>query len=470
MGKELWELGAVELAAAVGGGEVSAVEVVDAHLGRIADANPAVNAVTNVLADGAREAAGEIDRRRAGGKPLGPLAGVPFTVKENVDVAGSATTHGVPAFRDAVAAADAPVVGQLRRAGAIPIGRANMPDLALRGVHTKSQLYGDTVNPWDPSRTPGGSSGGDAVAVATGMAALGVGNDSGGSLRIPAVFCGVAGLKAGFGRYPSDHRVGGRDPSLSSQLFPVDGPMARSVADLRAVHEILAGTDPRDPRTVPVPSHGPPAPDPIRAAVVADPGGLGVHPHVRAAVGAAAAALEDAGYAVEEVDDVPRLADALDVYGRMILTEFSLSWPMVRTLLTEDGRRYIEMFMEQRPPADLGEYVRLTADRFGIRRDWAWFLQDRPLILGPVFTEPPVEPGLESRGPQENARVQAAMRLCSATTLVGVPAVAVPTGVVGGLPQGVQVIGAPFREDLCLDAAAEIEKRLGTLSPTDPRP
>ena len=457
------------MAAAIGGGKAGAAEVVDSHLERIADVNPSVNAVTNPLADGAREAAREIDRRRARGEPLGPLAGVPFTVKENVDVAGSATAHGVPAFRDAVAAVDAPAVRRLRRAGAIPIGRANMPDLALRGMHTVSQLYGDTVNPWDASRTPGGSSGGDAVAVATGMAALGVGNDSGGSLRIPAAFCGVAGLKPGYGRFPSDHRVGGRDPSLSSQLFPVDGPMARSVADLRAAHEVLAGTDPRDPRVVPVPPHGPPQPGPVSVGVVADPGGFGVHPDVRASVEAAASVLEDAGYSVEEVDDVPRLEDALDAYGRMILTEFALSWPAIKGLLTEEGRRYIELFMEQRPPADLGGYVQLTAARFGIQRDWARFLQDYPLILGPVFTEPPVEPGLESRGPEENARVQAAMRLCSATSFIGVPAVAVPTGVAGGLPQGVQVIGGPYREDLCLDAAAAIEERLGKITPMEPR-
>lgn len=468
MDTELWKLSATELATAVGGGKVGAEEVVEAHLGRIAEVNASVNAVTSVLADGARTTAKEIDRRRARGESLGPLAGVPFTVKENIDVAGSATTHGVPAFRDAVAAADAPAVGRLRRAGAIPIGRANMPDLTLRGMHTKSQLYGDTLNPWDPTRTPGGSSGGDAVAVATGMATLGVGNDSGGSLRIPAAFCGIAGLKPGYGRYPSDHRVGGRDPSLSSQLFPVDGPMARSVADLRAAHEVLAGPDPRDPRAVPVPPEGPPATPPVGVAVVADPGGLGVHPDVRAAVEDAASALEDAGYEVEEMEDVPRLEDALDAYGRMILTEFALSWPMVRRLLTEDGRRYIEMFMERRPPADLGEYVQLTATRYRIQHDWVSFMQDYPLILGPVFTEPPVEPGLETRGPEGNDRVQTAMRLCSATTLVGVPAVAVPTGVAGGLPQGVQVIGGPYREDLCLDAAGAIEERLGTLTPTDP--
>ena len=245
--------------------------------------------------------------------------------------------------------------------------------------------------------------------------------------------------------------------------------MARSIADLRTVHEILAGTDPRDPRAAPVPPFGSLLPAPIRVAIVADPGVFGVHPDVRAAVEAVARALEDAGYEVEEVGDVPRLEETLDAYGRIILTEFALSWPMVKKLLTEDGRRYIELFMEQRPPADLDGYIQLTATLHGIRRDWLRYLESYPLVLGPVFAEPPVEPGLESRGPEENARIQAGMRLCSATSFVGVPAVAVLTGVAGRLPPGVQVIGAPYREDLCLDAAAAIEERLGTLTPTDPR-
>src|SRR5690606_27780034 len=142
----------------------------------------------------ARAAARAIDERRARGEALGPLAGVPVTAKANIHVAGSATTHGIPAFREMVAAVASPPVARLRAAGAIPIGRTNMADLAM-GFHTTSRLYGDTRNPWASDRTPGGSSGGDGAAVATGMTPLGLGNDSGGSVRIPAAFCGVAGLK-----------------------------------------------------------------------------------------------------------------------------------------------------------------------------------------------------------------------------------------------------------------------------------
>ncbi|MFB7054504.1 amidase [Streptomyces vinaceus] len=468
--RDVWRMSAAAQAEAVRRGEVSAVELVDSHLERIAEVNPRVNAVTQLMAEKARAAAARTDRLRAAGTAPGPLAGVPFTVKETTPVEGVPTTFGVPRFRDLVAPADAPPVARLRAAGAVPIGHANVPTLILAGMHTRSELFGDTVNPWDPGRTPGGSSGGDAVAVATGMAALGLGNDSGGSVRIPAQFCGVAGLKPSTGRFPADHRVlGPDDPGPASQMLVTDGPLARSVGDLRLAYEVLAGTDPRDPRALPVPLYGKPLPGPVKVAVVADPGGQGVHPAVAAAVAAAADALRDAGYDVREVADVPRMAEALDAYGRITVTEFAPSWPVVRTLLGPGGDRYIARAMERTPPASAEELVRLMGTWLGIRRSWAQFLDEYPLLLGPVFTEPPVEPGLESRDGAGRDRVAAGMRLCTVTSFVGVPAVAVPTGLADGLPCGVQLVGRAFREDLCLDAAQAVEDRLGVLTPVDPR-
>ncbi|WP_431991575.1 amidase [Streptomyces albogriseolus] len=467
----MWAMTAADQAAAVRSGEISAADLVDSHLERVAEVNPRVNAVTQLMADRAREDAARTDRRRAAGEALGPLAGVPFTVKETTPVEGVPTTFGLPRFRDLVAAADAPPVARLRAAGAVPIGHSNMPTLVLAGMHTRSELFGDTVNPWDPSRTPGGSSGGDGVAVATGMAALGLGNDSGGSVRIPASFCGVAGLKPTPGRFPADHRVlGPEDPGPASQALVTDGPLARTVADLRLAYEALAGTDPRDPRAVPVPLDGAPLPGPVRVALVADPGGRGVHPVVREALTAAADALSDAGYDVREMADVPRHDEALEAYGRITLTEFAPTWPAVRQLLGDGGDRYIQLALERTPPADAAELMRLMGSWLGIRRSWAEFLDACPLLLGPVFTEPPVEPGLESRDAAGRERVADGMRLCTVTSFVGVPAVAVPTGIRDGLPCGVQVVGRAFREDLCLAAAQEIEDRLGVLTPVDPRP
>ncbi|MEV7534402.1 amidase [Streptomyces hydrogenans] len=465
----LWKLSAAEQADAVRKAEVSAVELVDSHLERIAEVNPRVNAVTQLLAERAREDAARTDRRRAAGETLGPLAGVPFTVKESIAVEGVPTTFGVERFRDLVASTDAPPVARLRAAGAVPIGHSNIPTLILAGMHTRSELFGDTVNPWDGGRTPGGSSGGDAVAVATGMAAIGLGNDSGGSVRVPAQFCGVAGLKPSTGRFPADHRfLGPDDPGPASQLLVTDGPLARTVGDLRLAYEVLTGTDPRDPRAVPVPAYGEPLPGPVKVAVVTDPGGHGVHPTVRGAVAAAADALRDAGYEVREVRDVPRVDEALEAYGRITATEFAPSWPAVRGLLGEGGDRYLEMAMERTPPASAAEFMHLMGLWMNIRRSWAEFLDAYPLLLGPVFTEPPVEPGLESRDRSGRDRVASGMRLCTVSSFVGVPGVAVPTGTADGLPTGVQIIGRAFREDLCLDAAQAIEDRLGVLTPIDP--
>ncbi|RKT57942.1 amidase [Saccharothrix australiensis] len=460
----MWERTAVEQAAAVRSGEVSAVELVRAHLARIAEVNPRYNAVTQLPADQALDEARALDRRRAAGEDVGPLAGVPFTVKESIAIRGVPTTHGAVRLKDFTAVEDAPPVAALRAAGAIPIGHGNMPTLTLAGMHTRSELFGDTVNPWDARVTPGGTSGGDAVAVATGMAALGLGNDSGGSVRIPASFCGLAGLKPTYGRFAADHRLRPEDePPLGAQLFVVDGPLARTVGDLWPAFEALAGASPRDPRAVPVPPRGEPVPR--RVAVVADPGGSGVHPTVRAAVVRAADALSDAGYDVVDVPDVPLLDEALSAYGHLLMTEFAPAWPVVRTLLGEGGHRYIEHSMAKAAPVDVAEYLRLTGVVLAVKRAWAGFLDRYPLLLGPVFTEPPVEPGVESRDAAGHHLVTTAMRLCTATSFAGLPAVAVPTGLADGLPTGVQLVGRAYREDVCLDAASAVEERFGVLAP-----
>ncbi|MFB6566501.1 amidase [Streptomyces noursei] len=469
MNTELWKLNATELAATVARGEVSAVEVVEAHLARVAAVNPTVNAVTQLMADGAREAARAADRRRAAGERPGPLAGVPFTVKENIHVAGWATTHGVRRFRDHVAEADSPPVRRLRAAGAIPIGHANMPDLAISS-DPASQLYGRTYNPWDPSKTPGGSSSGDGVAVAVGMAALGLGNDSGGSVRMPAAFNGVAALKPSYGRFAADHRIMGQEPMLASQLIPVDGPIARSVADLRAAYETLAGADPEDPRAVPVPAYGADATGPLRVGVVADPAGAGIHPQIRAALDEAATVLERAGHVVEEVQ-IPRLGETLECYGTLIMTEFGVKWPRIRKLLTEKGAQHLDLFMERTPHTALDEFLRQTGVRLSLQRDWAELLDAYPLLLGATCPQP--VPGFDllpdDTDAESHARMMLAGALCTVTSLVGVPAVSVPTGFADGMPQGVQLIGQMYREDRCLAAAEVIERHFGVLAPIDPR-
>jgi amidase len=191
---DLWRMSATDLAEAIRSKHISSAEVVEAHLRRIEAVNPSVNAVTVVLSEQASQAAKVADRAVASGGELPPLHGVPFTVKENIDLAGTPTSHGVKALAGAYPGLDAPNVERVRAAGAIPIGRTNCPDLGIRW-HTNSELRGATVSPWDRSRTPGGSSGGEAAALATGMTPLGLGNDLGGSLRWPAQCCGISSLK-----------------------------------------------------------------------------------------------------------------------------------------------------------------------------------------------------------------------------------------------------------------------------------
>jgi amidase len=253
MTKEVWALGALDLAERIAAKEISSREVIGAHLARIEAVNPAVNAVTVLLAEEAMAAAATADQAIAAGRSLGPLHGVPFTVKENLDVEGGPTTAGVAAFRDNVAPADAVVVARMRSAGAIPVARTNLPDFALR-FHTDNALHGATVNPWNPALTPGGSSGGEAVALATGMSPLGLGKRHGGfapdARPVYRDLCPEAVARPGAVVNATD--LGG--PLLVVQLMAVNGPMARSVADLRAALAVISGSDPRDPWSVPLPT------------------------------------------------------------------------------------------------------------------------------------------------------------------------------------------------------------------------
>src|SRR5258708_33644925 len=198
---EIWQPWATELAQRIADRQLSSAEVVNAHLARIEAVNPALNAVVRVLADDAGAAAVLADKKLAAGETIGPLHGVPFTVKENIDMAGLPTTWGVAALAQAVVPADAPVVERMRAAGAIPIARTNLPDMALR-LHTNSSLHGLTRNPWHPGRTAGGSSGGEAAALASGISPIGLGNDIGGSPRHPATAPPTATARPPAGRVP----------------------------------------------------------------------------------------------------------------------------------------------------------------------------------------------------------------------------------------------------------------------------
>lgn len=466
---ELWRSGVADLASAIRERRLSSREVVQSHIERIAAVNPRLNALTVVLEAQALQAATAADESLARGETPGPLHGVPFTVKQNIDLAGSPTTMGVPALQQAIPVQDAPHVAQLRQAGAIVLARGNLSDFGFRW-QTDSSLHGASINPWDAGRTPGGSSGGDAIALATGMTPLGLGNDFGGSLRYPAQCCGVTALRPTLGRVA---RASGPSPveaPISFQMFAVQGPMARHVRDLRLALAAMSADDARDPWWVPAPLHGPAAAPPIRVAVCVDPGRTGVHPQVAAGVHRAAQALAAAGYAVEEAD-APLVAEALDVYMRIVASDVRATMlATVTALASADTRTFVTDFMRLVPELSVADYVAALAQRNRIARAWGGFLQRYPLLLAPVCTQPPFAPGYDVSGVEAVRALMQAMRMAVAVNLLGLPAVALPAGLAEGLPQGVQLIGARYREDLCLDAAECIERCVGTLTPIDPIP
>jgi amidase len=295
---QLWQWDAADLAQAIRTRRVSAREAVSAALDRLQAVNPRINAVVETLADEALAAAATADEQVRRGEPLGSLHGVPVTVKVNTDQKGRATTNGVVAFRDIIAPDDAPVVVNLRKAGAIIIGRTNTPAFSWRWF-TDNDLHGATLNPWNSAITPGGSSGGASAALAAGIGAMAHGNDIGGSIRYPAYACGLVGIRPSFGRVPSFNPSASEERPITAQIMSVQGPLARRVRDLRLGLAAMAGFDPRDPWWVPAPLEGLPVKRPVRVAVCADPGGFGVNPSVRAAIRQAAAWLAEAGYAVE---------------------------------------------------------------------------------------------------------------------------------------------------------------------------
>jgi len=460
MGDELWTRAANELAAMIAGGETSSREVVDAHLGRIDEVNDHCNAVVRVLADEARSGADAADAAVAAGDDLGAFHGVPFTVKENLDVAGTPTTQGLPAFADLVAPTDAPIVERMRSAGGIPIGRTNLPELGLR-ISTDNPLHGLTRNPWHPDLCAGGSSGGEGSAIAAGMSPLGLGNDIGGSVRNPAFCCGITSLKPSHGRLPSysvfEHD---QNPPLSSQVMLTDGPMARSVSDLRTALRVLHGRDPRDPRSVTVPLEGPETSR--RAAVVREVPGTDLHPSAIDGVARAADALAATGWEVVDAAP-PELERCTDIWTHLLANDITVLMETARSILSDElGAMLDGLSATALAPAVVQtEYMRLA-------REWSLFFVDHPVLVMPTWTQPPFPHGADL---SEQVGIDGLSELLACIlpgNVLALPVVAVPVGVSDGLPLGVQCYADRWREDLSLSAAGDIEAVLGTITPIDP--
>lgn len=468
MSEALWRWSAHQLAAATRSGAVSAREAVTASLERVYAVNSTLNAVVDVMPDEALAAADTADAARRRGDPLGPLHGVPVTVKVNVDTRGRATTNGVVAFKDAVATDDSPVVANLRKAGAVIIGRTNTPAFSVRWF-TENDLYGRTLNPWSAAHTPGGSSGGASSAVAAGMGAIAHGNDLAGSVRFPAYCTGVCGLRPTFGRVPAFLPSARDERPLSLATMSVQGPLARHVADLRLALEAMSAADARDPWWVPAPLAGPALPGPLRVAMTVNCQGVPADPAVVAAVRQAGAWLADAGYVVEEVEP-PSLAEAQELWSLVANDEARLfMWDAVAKFGDEGVRKSFGWMLGSSPVLSHADHLKAFARRSTLLRRWQLFLQQHPLVLCPVSGEPPFPWGWDVESEATMARVLRAQESQFAVPVLGLPALSVPTGTAGALPMGVQLIGPRFREDLLLDAAEVIEQRCPPMTPIDPR-
>jgi amidase len=465
---DLWRLSATRVAALVQSRQVSAVEVAQAALARLAQVNPALNAIVDHRPDEVLAQARAVDAALARGDDPGPLSGVPVTTKVNIDQAGYATTNGLRSQRDLVAQSNSPVAESLLRAGAVLLGRTNTPAFSYRWF-TGNQLHGVTRNPRDPALTPGGSSGGAAAAVASGMGHLAHGTDIAGSIRYPAYACGVHGLRPSFGRVAAWNPTAGADRVIGGQLMAVSGPIARSIDDLRLGLQVMARPDARDPWWVPAPLAWPDSPR--RAVVCLRPDGMATAPEVCAALSDAADRLRDAGWSVDEVDTLPPLKDALALQIALWMGDGYQG--LVEAAQREGDPGAIAALAGQRELVEkmqIGDLSSALSRRLGIARAWQLFLEQHAVVLLPVSAELPFENDLDLQGPDAYERVWRAQLTMIALPVTGLPALTVSTGLAGRAPVGVQIVAGRFREDLCLAAGEAIEARGVPPAPIDPQP
>lgn len=460
----LWRLQASEIAARVAAREISAREVARDALARLDAVNPAINAVVQEMPEQALAAADAVDAAIARGETPGPLAGVPVTVKVNVDQAGFATTNGLRIQKDLIATEDNPVVANLKRVGAVIIGRTNTPAFSLRWF-TRNSLHGHTRNPRNAALTPGGSSGGAGAAVAAGIGAIAHGTDIGGSIRYPAYACGVHGLRPTLGRIPA-WNSSGPERAIGAQLMAVSGPLARSIADIRLSLQAMAAEDPRDPWWVPAPLDGPPMPK--RAALCVRPEGLDTTPEVEAALRDAALRLQAQGWSIVETA-CPPLREPARLQAMLWLAESRRGLNAAFAREGDADASFVLAQMERLCTApDLNGFQDALQARAGFTRQWQMFLKNYPVLLLPVCSELPFPDLLDIQSPEAFDRVIEAQLVQVGLPLMGLPGLTVATGQVDGSPVGVQLIAGRYREDLLLQAGAAIEAAGPRVEPCDP--
>jgi Asp-tRNA(Asn)/Glu-tRNA(Gln) amidotransferase A subunit family amidase len=455
---DLYTLDARELAARIKARAVSPVEVVDAALDRIRDRDQVLNACTVVLGDDARQRAREAEQLVMAGGEVGPLHGVPVAIKDAIWVKGELATMGTRALENFRPDEDAAAVRRLRDAGAIVVAKTTNPELLWSG-YTRSELQGVTRNPWNPERTPGGSSGGSGAAVASGMVPLALGTDAGGSIRIPAVYCGIVGLKPSHGAVP---RAPGFEEMRTVNVF---GPLARSVADARLCFGVIAGPDPADNLCVPLVVDHAISRDvkDMRIAFTPTLGAHAMEPSTAAAFDAAIAALGDAGWNLELAAPTPWDLD--EITTPIYLAEQMGSHLDGREQLLGAGAARMVAAGARLPAKD---YFDAQIRRAQFARVWESFLDDYDALLTPASVMPPFAadpegPILIDNKPYELDTDSSHFIPSVIANLTGGPAVVVPTGVDdNGLPVSIQVMTKRFSDHRCMAVAEAIE---GVLPP-----
>jgi Asp-tRNA(Asn)/Glu-tRNA(Gln) amidotransferase A subunit family amidase len=441
--------------------KVSPVEIVELHLKRIETLHPKLNAFVHLDGKGARERARAAEDSVLRGDPLGPLHGVPLTIKCCIDVAGWPCPAGSLLRKDYVPKQDAPLVSRLKDAGAILLGNTNTPEF-LMAYETDNLLAGKTSNPWNLAHSAGGSSGGEAAAIAAGCSAGGVGSDGGGSIRVPAHFCGICGLKPTPGRIPA---TGHFPPGAGAfSWIGVAGPMARTIADVRSLFEGMAGPDVGDALSAPVPSraYGGGELRGMRIGIL-ESDALGVPTaETRAAVERAAKSLAERGFTVEpfRLDGLDRAVDLWwfffgPVIGNLLRQSVSGNEDKISPMLLE----YFACATSG-DPTTLDQFMKACANRDLLRADILRQMRNAPILLSPVSTSPAFGHGQGNYLPGTGYRDT--MRFSQWLNLTGFPGASVPVAVSHeGLPIGVQVIGRPFEDELVLAVAEAIEQARG---------
>tara|TARA_Y100000758_G_scaffold187073_1_gene133235 strand:- start:145 stop:1569 length:1425 start_codon:yes stop_codon:yes gene_type:complete len=452
----IWQMTAVEIAAAVRSGQLSAVEVTEAILARIETIDTHLNAFCISMADSARATAASIDQRISLGEDPGPLAGVPISIKDNLYIEGERTTFGSKWFEHNVTPEDTPLVARLRQAGAVLIGRTNSPEFGWKGA-TDNLVFGTTRNPWNTERTPGGSSGGASAAVSSGMGPVGIGTDGGGSIRIPAAFCGLFGIKASFGRVPNY-------PATTVDSLRHKGPLTRTVADAALVLDVIAGPDDRDSLSLPA--------DSVSYSDVLDQGisgcriayspdlGFGeVDPEVASLCAEAVERFAETGATVETVSlDWPDPYDCWNIYfyggiagslGPRLAEEGDQLDPGLRELVEEGVK------------LSGGEFARASLDRFAYWQRVVRLYDDYDLLVTPGTAVPPFPIGLDNADPMPGQPVRPLLwtPFTYPFNLTGQPASVVPCGFTAdGLPVTLQLVGRRYDDAGVLRASRAFEQ------------